>query len=182
MVNENGFIAAIVANKDEDEQAEPFFFREDALIKIPGFTVAVKCFRNSEIVQDETGEVVVVIYGQLYDGVSATRLASRYKNSGIACFESLNGSFVILVIDKSQEKIILVTDRLSSLKLFRIQKGNTIFITSVLKYLVSKDAALDPVGIAWYFSNGYVQNNRTIFNGISCLERASTSTSWVRSC
>lgn len=123
---------------------------------------------------DATGAVTVVLHGEIYDSVEnqAAYLAQRFAEHGFTWAKEINGSFAILAVDKAHDRVVLITDRLNSRRIFASQIGGGICISSHLSAQPWESFELDPSGIAWYIVNRAVFNSRTLFRGVSVLQRA----------
>lgn len=173
MIKDLGFFVTLLQLDRADESSRQSLINDDITITTKNFLIGIKCFANVEIYQDASHEITIILYGKILGGAGISDLVELYKTQGILFVESLNGSFVVLLVDKPQDKILFATDRLSSRKLYIYKKESAIFVSTMLKHLFTDDLSLDPAGVAWYLSNGVVHNNRTIFTDIFSLARAS---------
>jgi len=133
----------------------------------------IKCFADIQVFHDEAGEITIIFYGHICGDISLPQFMNAYKTQRERAVELLNGSFALLLVDHRHDQIVWATDRLSSRKIYMRQRGSVIVVSTVLKHLFTDDLSIDPVGLAWYFSNGVFHNNRTMFEGISVANRAS---------
>ena len=168
-----GFIATIIYPQIAAEMPIHLLVSDDLTITTKNVRISIRCFSNVQIFTDESDEVTVVLYGYLNDDTNLSQIIECYKIEGLQCFKSLDGSFALLLFDKRHEKIVLVTDRLCSKKLYFRKKNGVMYVSTGLKHIFTDDLSIDPIGLAWYLSNGVVHNNRTIFKEIIRLNRAS---------
>jgi len=173
MFRDLGFIATIIHPQIAAEIPIHLLVSEDLTITTKNVRIKIKCFSNVQIFTDESDEVTVVFYGYLTDDTNLSQIIECYKIEGHQGFKSLDGSFALLLFDKRHEKIVLVTDRLCSKKLYFRKKNGVMYVSTGLKHIFTDDLSIDPIGLAWYLSNGVVHNNRTIFKEIIRLNRAS---------
>ena len=173
MFRDLGFIATIIYTEIAAEMPIHLLVSEDLTISTNNVWISIRCFSNVQIFTDESDEVTVVFYGYLTDDTNLSQIIESYKIEGLQSFKSLDGSFGLLLFDKRHEKIVLVTDRLCSKKLYFRKKKGAMYVSTGLKHIFTDDLSIDPIGLAWYLSNGVVHNNRTIFKEIIRLNRAS---------
>jgi len=82
----------------------------------------------------------------------------------------LKGQFC-LVIDNNQE-IYIITDRLASFSIFRVDNSTSTHISNILPYLLKhNNVSFNPQRVSEYMSLGYCIDS-TFFNEIQCLEMA----------
>lgn len=173
-LTELGFFATILQQNmgqppSRLSQSSPF----DLTVETSNFTVGIKRFADTQVLCDEAGEVTVVFYGHICGDVTLSHLINAYKAQGVAFVESLNGSFAFFLVDKPRDQIVLATDRLCSRKIYMRNKDSMTVVSTVLRYLFTDDLSIDPIGLAWYLANGVFHCNRTIFEGVSVVDRAS---------
>ena len=65
---------------------------------------------------------------------------------------SCNGEFIIVIVDKSSQELVLFNDLLGILPFFNTIYDNKIFMSRDTKYIISlnKQKQLDPIGMAEY--------------------------------
>jgi asparagine synthase (glutamine-hydrolysing) len=176
-LNELGFFA-IISHSCGEEDA-PTFSLPATLgkgVATSSFTVWIKRFADTHVLSDTAGEVTIVFYGHVCGDLSRSQIVDAYKAQGISFVEALNGSFAFLLIDKPRDKVVLATDRLGSRKIYMRQQDSMTVVSTVLKHLFTNDTSLDPIGVAWYLSNGVFHHHRTMLEGVSKLDRASICT------
>ncbi len=119
---------------------------------------------------------VAVVHGELYDCSAANQaeyVLEQYASHGIEAVKDLNGSFALLVIDPSTDAVYAVTDRLNSRDIFHFEEKGCHWFASTLGLIPTNRIPLSLVGLACYLANGIALNNRTVYEGVSVLERAS---------
>ncbi|MBN2292955.1 MAG: hypothetical protein JXM70_11050 [Pirellulales bacterium] len=131
---------------------------------------------QKQLAIDEDRQVALLLYGQLYEPVSSeqpTWCLKQYLREGFDFSRDLNGSFVIVVIDALQDHIAVITDRLNTRRAFASVHEDAHWVSNCLFSHPLKGVRLDPIGVAWSIVNKAVFNNRTLFEGVRVLERAS---------
>jgi hypothetical protein len=117
--------------------------------------------------------VGVVLHGEIHtdEGASAEAVAGRFRSLGDGLFPSLNGSYALLVMDRDADRVIIVTDRVASRRLFWSRDRGGGWLTMRLRDQPTARRDLDPVAVAWYLANHACYNHRTPFAGVRYLAR-----------
>ncbi len=123
---------------------------------------------------DASGDVFVLLHGEVYDvpGEAAAFLANEFARVGMAMAAGLHGSCALLVVDRANDVVAIITDRVNSRRLFSCRWTDGVCITTSIASLPRDRFRLDPIGVGWYLSHGAVHAGRTVFQGVSVLERA----------
>jgi asparagine synthase (glutamine-hydrolysing) len=141
---------------------------------------------------DDTGQFVVVFNGEIYNyqelrkeltqlGVvfrtsSDTEvLMESYKKWGPNCLNKLNGMFVFVIYDLSQQTLFMARDRAGEKPLYYYHDGKTISFASELKALIANPALtcrIDADSMDCYLALGYVPGGRCILKGYNKLPPA----------
>jgi asparagine synthase (glutamine-hydrolysing) len=99
-------------------------------------------------------------------------LLEAFRAWGSGCLDYLNGMFAFAVYDAQERELVLARDRIGEKPLFyRHAEGGLVF-ASELKALLADPGfprQLEPEGLAWYLSYGYVPGHRCILRGVSKL-------------
>lgn len=128
--------------------------------------------KSTKLYSYKDNTTIFILHGEIYEKNDISKkLLDIYTNYGEQFTNHLNGSFVLVVIDSSNEKVLLITDRINSKKLFHEKIDDiNIFYTSL--YLKTKSVFLDYNALASFIVNNCLINNRTLFSNIKVLERA----------
>jgi asparagine synthase (glutamine-hydrolysing) len=169
----SGFVATLLRRPDASQMSALPRWTHAATLKTPGLTVGLTCYSGVEMLQDAATGITLVLQGCLYEGMTLTRLIDLYRAQGNSYAKALNGSFALLLVDARRGKAILSTDRLGSRSLYLREADAKIEVATQLRYLADAEAPLDPIGLAWYLSNGAVYRNRTLFRDVRRMARAS---------
>ncbi len=99
-------------------------------------------------------------------------LLSAYQTWGKKLFSRLNGSFILLIYDKNEKKLLLVRDPLGGQRVFWGKFGNTFLFSGQLKGMISsgivpQNPELAP--LASYFFLGYLPQDKTPVQGVNRL-------------
>jgi asparagine synthase (glutamine-hydrolysing) len=116
--------------------------------------------------------------GHAADHCAATMI-SLYEEQGIAALEKFNGCFCGLLVDLRRGEVILFNDRYGLNRIYVHEQRGSLFFGSEAKSLLAvlpELRALDPRGLAEWFSCGCALENRTLFRGISLLPPGSAWT------
>jgi asparagine synthase (glutamine-hydrolysing) len=117
--------------------------------------------------------VQVVLHGEIYNTSEnqAVWLAERFAEHGFDWAKNIHGSFALLVIDKTRDRVAVITDRLNTRRIFASENRGGICISTQLSDQRSKSFNLDMCGVASHIVNRVVYNSRTLYRGISILKR-----------
>ena len=131
----------------------------------------------SKVLFDKQHEVLLLLYGEIYNTAAASNqlnwLTQEYVSNGLEFAKKLNGSFVIVLVDKRKDCVAVVTDRVNSRRAFHSVYEGSHWVSNCLYSHPLTNVNLDHIGVAWYLVNKTVFNNRTLFEGVRILERAS---------
>jgi len=134
---------------------------------------------STQLATDHETNTAILLHGDLYDAPNSNQAryaVDQYLRYGEAACLDLNGSFALVVMDGSSQKVQVVTDRLNSRKVFLEKRGQAFWLSTSLYRHPLKDATLDPAGIGSVLTSGVAHNGLTPFNGIQVLQRASIHT------
>jgi asparagine synthase (glutamine-hydrolysing) len=139
-------------------------------------------------VADESGDVVCVVNGELYDYVEVRRaLAGRghafasdvdveivphlYEELGERCFERLRGMFGIALWDRRRRRLVLARDRFGIKPLYIAELDGGLAFSSEIRPLLAlgADATPDLEAHSDFLSFGYVPGTATAVAGIRAL-------------
>jgi hypothetical protein len=96
----------------------------------------------------------------------------KYLRDGLSTLASdLHGSCVVLLIDRRDNVVACITDRINSRKVFHSKEESTSWLSTTLKSHPTRN--IDPAGVASFLMNRFICNERTIFEGVSVLGRSS---------
>jgi len=144
--------------------------------KINGADINLFYSLSNMIIESNDKALAFLIKGDFYNEryKNNTRfLIEDYKKDGIEFVKELDGSFVVIVIDKNLGAIFAVTDRLASRKMiYSYRDCIHTFSSSLYLHPVYKHN-LDITSIGSYLVNGTVYNCRTFFEGIKIFDKAS---------
>ena len=152
-------------------QKKPTFGIDTALHTVRFWTT------DSEMVfQDRSRGLLLLLYGEIYNTAADDKLqwiAREYNNNGLEFAQMLNGSFLIILVDSQKDRIAVITDRVNSRRAYARTYEGSRWLSNCLYSLPLANAKLDNTGIAWYLVNKSVFHNRTLFEDVRILERAS---------
>ncbi|MBC2722397.1 MAG: hypothetical protein HGJ97_06905, partial [Desulfosporosinus sp.] len=129
----------------------------------------------TRVAADQENQVTLILHGEVYNNTEDDQsqfLKKQYLKRGESFSRDINGSFAILVIDKRNDVILLITDRVNSRKVFSSNYKGNYWLSTSLNLHPTTDVDLDIVGVASYLANGVINNDRTLFDGVRILERA----------
>ena len=145
-------------------------------IATESFVVQVAMSQRTHVATEPRSQVTLLLHGEIYnskDANPARFLVEEYLRYGIDFAKDIDGSFAVLVMDGGKSSLALITDRLNSRRVFFSESPGTYWLSTSLKLHPTESAAIDPLGVVWYLTNGVIRNGRTLFDGIRVLEQAS---------
>jgi asparagine synthase (glutamine-hydrolysing) len=102
-----------------------------------------------------------------------------YGIHGEGFVKKLNGSFTIVIMDKKNQKLVIINDRYGLRPLYYANYKNKFLFCSEVKGILKDsdfDKEIDEAAIADFFSFGYVLGDKTLFKNIRVLPQASILT------
>lgn len=123
--------------------------------------------------------VTLVLLGEVVGEkglLSASEILDRFQRGGADCARDFDGSFVLLFVPETPGPLLVVTDPLNSLKCFIEETPESFTLVSSLGMLPPRTRSPDRVGLVSFLANGVIYNNRTIFESVRSLRRASIHT------
>jgi asparagine synthase (glutamine-hydrolysing) len=160
-----------------------------------GWVAMEGSFADAQPVVNERTDVVLMFSGEFFPdadtcarlkpqhdrvrGVDARWLVHLYEERGDSFFESLNGLFSGLLIDRRQGKAFLFNDRYGIERLYLHERHDEIFFASEAKALLRilpQLRAFDEDALADFLNYGCTLEWRSLFKGIQCLPGASLCT------
>lgn len=126
----------------------------------------------------ETGNSLIVIHGDLYEGeeVIDNLIINDFKTPELKLkLLKLNGSFVIIVVDKQTKEALIVTDRYNSKRLYYSKIHDSYVMTTSPRFFKMIDSEISPGGVLCYLINGAMLNNHTLYENIKSFDRACMS-------
>ena len=179
-----GFIGMLVPRKGNAEPSNcQELFRErtrqksNLLIETSEFLVALAYDGSIEVAVDDNNEIQLFLHGEIVTNDSghnsaASELLKIYRADGLpGLSRKIHGSCAVLLIDTRSNTIACITDRINSRKLFYSRENNIHWISTSLRDHPS--GKVDPAGVASYLINRFLYAGRTMFSGVSILERSS---------
>lgn len=141
------------------------------------------------------GQIVVVQNGEIFNhielaaeltasGYSCTShsdtevLLRLYERDGIDMVRHLNGMFAIAILDRRQDALYLIRDRIGVKPLFLHDDGNRLLFASEIKALLHAGVTpqMNPLAMHHYLTFNYVPPPYTMFEGVTHLP----SGHWLR--
>jgi asparagine synthase (glutamine-hydrolysing) len=125
---------------------------------------------------NEKHELLLLLYGEIYNTAADNQLKSlveEYDDSGLEFAKLLNGSFSVILVDIRKDCVAVITDRVNSRRVYLRTYDSSHWVSNCLYSLPLTNVKLDHTGIAWYLVNKAVFRNRTLFDSVRILERAS---------
>jgi asparagine synthase (glutamine-hydrolysing) len=141
-----------------------------------GGTLTVSGSDANMVAESEDRKIFILLYGTLYnDSYRSIKnyLLEKYRKLGPDFIKYVNGSFALLIADQEQDRILVFTDRVNSRKVFFSNLNGNMLFSSQLSDQPLHLSSLDTTAAACYMANGSMLNNRTPYQEIRTLARAS---------
>ena len=172
------FVARVSYARPDDRKAErrgdQRFSRQvgEALIEVSYGGAA-------HLAVDEVRDLAVLVHGDIYEPFGpdpATIVLNQYALDPTRMWTTLNGSMAVLVLDGRRQKVMVVTDRINSRKVFVSRDDGGWWLSSSLQLHPTEGLSIDPGAVASFLINSVVHNSLTPFREVSVLSRASAHT------
>lgn len=137
--------------------------------------VRVQPDADDDVFVSDDGRITVVVHGELLNDLArpARFVHDHYYGDPDTLARSLNGAFVVLIVDEGRDFIYVITDRVNGRRLFaRSEEGANLFSTLPADFSSASDG-IDVTAVAWYLANGTIHNGRTVYTDVHVVERAS---------
>lgn len=133
------------------------------------------------VVAKENPNVSLMLHGELYvcDVLDRHRQAKIALDAYLSMDErefarSLNGTFVLVIVDNRKEGVLVVTDRVGFRKVFVRRADGDVHLASSPSLVPAE--TIDPVGVLTYLSNAFIFSGRTVRAEVHALSRAAIHT------
>jgi hypothetical protein len=131
---------------------------------------------GAEFAVSADGSVALLLHGVVFDpafGRTAADLLRQYdRQPALDWARELDGSFALIIIDLRLPALLVVTDRLSSRKVFATERDGLYRVASTLSLLPVDPRRLDRTGLAGFLLNGVFHNDRTAFADVRAVRRS----------
>lgn len=179
-------MAAAILHRGPDEEG---FFIEPGVGLASRRLSIVGLADGQQPIFNETGSVVVVFNGELFDYPEVkAALAARghefrthcdtellvhlWEEHGEGMFAHLRGQFAFALYDREERTLILARDRVGICPLHWARRGDTLYFGSEIKAILASgqvEAKADIRGLDHIFTFFAMATRRTVFEGVSSL-------------
>ncbi len=180
-------MAAVLAHRGPDDDG--FFHHRRIALGMRRLAI-IDREGGAQPIFNETGEVVVVFNGEIYNHVELRRkleaqghafaseadtevIVHGYEEWGLeGMLERLNGMFAFALFDRAADRLFLARDRLGIKPLYHTRAGGVVYFASEVKALLEVDSvSIDPDrdALVDYLTLRYVPTPNTLFAGIHKL-------------
>lgn len=149
--------------------------RPDISITTKSFIIHLMHSGGAWVAVDHENDITLLLHGEIFNTPETNQaefLIKQFRKHGLSFSKDINGSFVVLVIDKRNDTVAVVTDRINSRKVFYSKYKGSYWLSTSLYLHPTADVDIDTVGVTCYLANGAIFNNRTLFEDVRILERA----------
>lgn len=142
---------------------------------------ATKSDNSQKILHNDVTKVTIVFEGEIfgdnpYGSRNISYIYDEYIKHGKGFLKDLNGSFVILIADEREKKIIIANDHVGSRPLFWYKDDDSLYFAPEIKAFLkipSFKASINEAAIASFLSSGFLADGLTYFNDLNKLNNAS---------
>lgn len=143
-------------------------------------------------ISNEDHSLVAMLYGELYDTAETRKkliqlghklrtdsdpefVLHLYEERGEDFVRGLNGSFVILIYDRSKHRLLVCNDRYGTRPLYWCKNRGLLLLASEIKAILADKSLkrkVDFAGLVDFVVTGYLLHNKTLLDGIEILPAA----------
>ncbi|PNY80564.1 asparagine synthase-related protein [Deinococcus koreensis] len=139
------------------------------------FTQGLRAPEGSGPVVCRESGVVAILSGHLY-GTAPRQLPQLYRQHGAQLAGQLEGAFVLVLLDLRSGRVLAITDRVGSHKLYVAQElaqgEGRVDLATRVDWPAFRRRPLDPAGVAGYLATGNMFNGLSLYQGVRSLDRA----------
>lgn len=126
------------------------------------------------------GQVKVFLHGEIYnDKVAHSNplefIYRLYEKKGLNFASSLNGSFVVVIVDEDEDVVLVANDRIAAKPLFYFNDGRAVYFGPEMKSLFlvpSLKRKLDLAAVADFMTNGKFIREHTLIEHLETVDNA----------
>ena len=123
------------------------------------------------------GRLIIFLNGELYNDDliekdQAQAVLNAYLSEGEELFVRLNGTYALLLIEPSAQRLRLICDRSASQPIFYLKTGDHLAFSTRLKPLTCLphwNPRISGPALASFLSSGYLVQGQTLWNGVAQL-------------
>lgn len=136
--------------------------------------------KNRQPFSARNGRVQVFLHGEIYNDEVANSdplefIFQVYEREKTNFASSLNGSFVIVIVDEDENSVLIANDRIAAKPLFYFNDGRAIYFGPEMKSLFlvpSLKRDLNLAAVADFIANGQFTKEHTLIDGLETLDNA----------
>lgn len=159
-----------------DERTDVLHVENDCVVG-----VSLRPGERSDVAIDRLRGTAVVVAGRPVDPdrgrvIDASELLAAVAEQGARVFESLDGGFVALTIDRDRRRIVVVNDRMATLPMHVVATAGATAIAThgrAALHLTGQPARIDPGGAMEFLAFGHAVGDRTLLENVRLLGPAS---------
>jgi len=183
----SGFLGMLIprGNKTKQSEAEIIFNETTGqnarvVFNTSDFIAAFTYNSSVNFIADKHAKTCLLLHGEVISTQvdqhrAAGELLGIYNKSGLSGLSAnLHGSCAVVIVDEKADVIACITDRINSRKVFFSRVNHISWLSTSLR--LHPTDKVDPSGVASYLINRFIYADRTVFSGVSTLERSSVHT------
>ncbi|BDB02544.1 asparagine synthase-related protein [Clostridium botulinum] len=158
-----------------------YYYEESSLngtnIKFLNDEILYKLDKSS--INNKNKMIEVFVLGEIYinfkDNTSLKDIIFLYEEFGEELFKSLNGRFILCLIDRNKDIIYIVNDRYGIINCYYRMDENGFIITNKAEVMIDNitTRVIDEEAVNDYIKYGCLKNNRTLLKNVKRLQSAS---------
>jgi asparagine synthetase B (glutamine-hydrolysing) len=131
--------------------------------------------------RDESTETLLLVSGAAYSAdvkMSPVMLLGSYLTAGEKALTSLSGSFLILIWAPKNRRLLFVTDRLATKKLYIYRNSQVLLFSTELKALLCHSNVprdIDALAVGQFLISSHLIDNRSLIKNVTTLLPASVN-------
>ena len=181
-----GFLGMLIPRNNTTKQLPAeIIFRETTgqetrtVFNTSEFIAAFTYDNSVKFVADKPAKTCLMLHGDVVSihtdqNRAASELLRTYQKSGLSSLaENINGSCAVVIVDEISDIVACITDRTNSRKVFFSRDNHISWLSTSLRFHPTNE--IDPAGVASYLINRFIYAGRTVFSGVTTLERSSVN-------
>lgn len=146
------------------------FYEHSFVLEYNSKNLVISHSTEINITKHNNDQVILITYSENIDSINKNEIIENYKSKSYNNkLDNLERTSVVLV-DLVKQKIVLISDRLSSKKLFYGNLNSDIIVTTEQKTL--KNFNLNIQSVLWYLTNGSLINDQSLFKNLYQITNA----------
>ena len=158
----------------------------DIILKNTYLNIEIKNDLNKQLINyysDEQNKILVFSFGKLILNIEnpLKKIVELYLSKGENYLDKFGGTFILVLIDIKNEKVILSSDCVGLIGLYYIKSNSQLIFSTDISNIANSEYKINKSGLTEYLLINYAITKETIFKGIHKLQPAE-SISFTKNC